>query len=577
KYKLDSILLNDTLLIKDSLTSYTFYKITSNQKINLFFSLAFDTIFVSENIVGAGIYDSQTIANAGDTIAVFYKPSSLKYKLDSILLNDTLLVKDSLTSFTFYKITSNQKIKLFFSLVLDTIFISENIVGAGIYNSQTIAIIGDTIAVFYKPSSLKYKLDSILLNNTLLVKDSLTSFTFYKITSNQKIKLFFSVIFDSIFISTNIPSGINFISLYKVVRTDSIRIMYHTLYNYRIDSIIINDTLFNKDSLSNYTFKNIVGNQKLRLIISRIYTPPVIKIQLDTIPKFYCANTSTNIIVRLMIKVQATADSNTYLNSKLVRYQWYVSNKPDTLLGKPIAGAQGLLYSFDTTLFLLPLNINFGIPLDSEAYYYVSFENNYDTQKLYSNFSGLIVFKNIIANTIKIDTFNKVSPRQSSEAVKISLTGASYYFISPALYAFPSIAVSDQYIYLKPTESTLFKIIGIDEYGCVLDDSLFVPVDSFFDIDIYPTKVITPNNDGINDYWVIHNILYYPNNKIVIYNRMNQVVKSFVNFTPFTRWNGNSTFDNILSNGQYFYFIECYDINNRIIKSKKGDFIIRRN
>ncbi|NDV42500.1 gliding motility-associated C-terminal domain-containing protein [Flagellimonas sediminis] len=44
--------------------------------------------------------------------------------------------------------------------------------------------------------------------------------------------------------------------------------------------------------------------------------------------------------------------------------------------------------------------------------------------------------------------------------------------------------------------------------------------------DVMVTNVITPNGDGINDYWLIQNLYLYPNNKVEIYNSLDQLIFS---------------------------------------------------
>lgn len=67
-------------------------------------------------------------------------------------------------------------------------------------------------------------------------------------------------------------------------------------------------------------------------------------------------------------------------------------------------------------------------------------------------------------------------------------------------------------------------------------------------IDFIP-NVITPDNDGQNDFFVIPKLNLYPDNVLVIYNRWNQVVYS-------TRKYGNTWNAQGLPNGIYFYSLD---------------------
>jgi gliding motility-associated-like protein len=88
---------------------------------------------------------------------------------------------------------------------------------------------------------------------------------------------------------------------------------------------------------------------------------------------------------------------------------------------------------------------------------------------------------------------------------------------------------------------------------------------------------ITPNNDGINDFWVIDGINSYPSNKVRIFNRWGDLVYVEEGYNNKERvWNGTANRGLILDsrplpNGTYFYQVELS--NNNI---KTGYVIIKR-
>lgn len=72
------------------------------------------------------------------------------------------------------------------------------------------------------------------------------------------------------------------------------------------------------------------------------------------------------------------------------------------------------------------------------------------------------------------------------------------------------------------------------------------------------TEGLSPNNDGINDFWIIQNIETYPNNTVKVFNRWGSVVfesKGYLN-----TWNGvssrGSSNGSLLPVGEYLYVIE---------------------
>lgn len=71
-------------------------------------------------------------------------------------------------------------------------------------------------------------------------------------------------------------------------------------------------------------------------------------------------------------------------------------------------------------------------------------------------------------------------------------------------------------------------------------------------------KGFTPNNDGLNDYWVIEYIdQVYPNNKVEVYNRSGQLVYSAESYK--NDWNGGSNTGitkGKLPSGSYMFIVQ---------------------
>ena len=72
--------------------------------------------------------------------------------------------------------------------------------------------------------------------------------------------------------------------------------------------------------------------------------------------------------------------------------------------------------------------------------------------------------------------------------------------------------------------------------------------------DIGPAISFTPNGDDYNDVWFIQNIQFYPDNKILVYNRWGQ--KVFESKGTYTSWDGKDFFGSPVPDGTYFYIID---------------------
>lgn len=112
-----------------------------------------------------------------------------------------------------------------------------------------------------------------------------------------------------------------------------------------------------------------------------------------------------------------------------------------------------------------------------------------------------------------------------------------------------------------PTVTTDYILTITNSIGCYNNDTVTVVVlpKTFNGI---ITNVFSPNEDGINDYWYIENIQYYPFNEVTVYNIYGNIVfstKAYNNDWPGT-YNGTP-----LPDGTYFYVLKP-DNENPAIK-----------
>lgn len=92
-----------------------------------------------------------------------------------------------------------------------------------------------------------------------------------------------------------------------------------------------------------------------------------------------------------------------------------------------------------------------------------------------------------------------------------------------------------------------------------ISEMMFV-INSCDDIDI--PDVITPNQDGKNDTWVVPSIENYPDNTVSIYNRWGNLVyntKGYVN-----EWTGTNNDGKDLVTGAYYYVLELNNADNTV-------------
>lgn len=78
-------------------------------------------------------------------------------------------------------------------------------------------------------------------------------------------------------------------------------------------------------------------------------------------------------------------------------------------------------------------------------------------------------------------------------------------------------------------------------------------------------NMITPNGDGVNDFWIVKNIEQFPNNEVKIFDREGRIVFSMIGYD--NSWNGQFN-GNPLQEDTYYYILT---FNSG--KSKKTGFI----
>jgi gliding motility-associated-like protein len=106
-----------------------------------------------------------------------------------------------------------------------------------------------------------------------------------------------------------------------------------------------------------------------------------------------------------------------------------------------------------------------------------------------------------------------------------------------------------------PVGVTEVKYTATDNSGNVTNCSFHINIElTKVTLDI--SKIITPDNNGVNDVWMIGNIERYEENSVVIVDRWGSVVFSANNYNNETTvWNGSNKNGTAVPTGTYFYTI----------------------
>lgn len=120
---------------------------------------------------------------------------------------------------------------------------------------------------------------------------------------------------------------------------------------------------------------------------------------------------------------------------------------------------------------------------------------------------------------------------------------------------YPGEHLSDSTIYnplAYPDETTIYTLTVINAEGCINSDNVLITVDPGIPpIDV--KNLITPNNDGANDTWIIVGMEAYSNVAVRVYNLYGNLVYKNENYN--NDWSGKYK-NKQLPSGTYWYVVE---------------------
>ncbi|MFC7000019.1 fibronectin type III domain-containing protein [Rufibacter roseus] len=108
------------------------------------------------------------------------------------------------------------------------------------------------------------------------------------------------------------------------------------------------------------------------------------------------------------------------------------------------------------------------------------------------------------------------------------------------------------YITVRPEATTTYSVTATNASGCAATQSFTVTVSENYSV-LETANILSPNNDGVNDTWVIKNIDFYRNNEVKVFDKAGRVVFSQRGYN--NTWNG--TYQNApLAEGTYYYIVD---------------------
>jgi large repetitive protein len=161
--------------------------------------------------------------------------------------------------------------------------------------------------------------------------------------------------------------------------------------------------------------------------------------------------------------------------------------------------------------------------------------------------NGVLKINSLPLITINSDKGTSIS---RGETAILTATGAASY-----VWATASGILSGQNsasLTVRPKETTTYTVTATNSSGCSQSQAITLTVAENLS-KIKANNILTPNNDGFNDKWVIENIDYYPNNEVKVFDKAGRIIYSKKAYD--NSWDGtiNGT---ALSEGTYYYIVD---------------------
>ena len=124
----------------------------------------------------------------------------------------------------------------------------------------------------------------------------------------------------------------------------------------------------------------------------------------------------------------------------------------------------------------------------------------------------------------------------------------------------------------NPVVPTNFEITAINEFGCEVSDAVFVEVDAQFDDQVFAPNAITPNGDGVNDFFKLFGSAAVAEiEELTVFNRWGNLMYEGNNLPPgddfMVGWDGR--FDGTaVDPGVYAWIANVRFIDNTILVFK---------
>ncbi len=123
--------------------------------------------------------------------------------------------------------------------------------------------------------------------------------------------------------------------------------------------------------------------------------------------------------------------------------------------------------------------------------------------------------------------------------------------------------VTEESVIVGPEQDTYYFVEIYDANGCQIYDSVLVYMLPASECNLETYSAFSPNNDNVNDTWIIDGIEGYKENIVYIYNRWGDLINKIENYDNINNvWDGTTSIGNReVVSGTYFYIVEANGSN----------------
>ncbi|SHL45158.1 gliding motility-associated C-terminal domain-containing protein [Chitinophaga jiangningensis] len=158
---------------------------------------------------------------------------------------------------------------------------------------------------------------------------------------------------------------------------------------------------------------------------------------------------------------------------------------------------------------------------------------------------------------------NKGTVVPKGELLILTASGADNYSWTPAAGLEGETGAAA--VTVKPVKTTRYEVVATNNSGC--RDTANIEIRVMADFIIRANNVITPNNDGRNDRWVIQSLEDYPENEVIITDRTGRMIFKQKNYS--NTWDGKLNGQR-LAEGTYYYTFTVFNSITKTTDVAKG-------